>query len=166
MGGGQPFARALAVFHTLMDALLASQRIAETGHSMDAMDPSDYVIVSRPGGGDEVRNNDGDFPEHLSDIDTLIDNNARSLWPLCNFIHEHPELAYREYKAHHALTDFIRARDEGWEVMPSAFGIATAWIAVHDSGKPGPVVSFNVEMGEQPISKHHCHLTRAMKHIF
>jgi hypothetical protein len=114
---------------------------------------SDYVIVSSDD--DEVRKNDfgcgparGERPAYLSEIESLIDNNARPLWALNAFIHDTPELAYRERRAHHALTDFIRRRDEAWHVMPSAFGIATAWIAVYDSRKPGPVVSFNVEMGE------------------
>lgn len=106
---------------------------------------SDYVIVSI--GTDEGHKNVGDLPPHLSDIEALIDNNAQLLWALNTFIHDNPELAYRERKAHHALTHFIRARDEGWHVTPSAYGIDTAWIAVYDSGKPGPVVSFNVEMG-------------------
>jgi hypothetical protein len=108
---------------------------------------SDYVIVSSSG--DEVRKNDfGCGPTYLSDIELLIDNNARPLWTLNAFLHDTPELAYHEHQAHHALTEFIRRRDEGWDVMPSAHGIATAWIAVYDSRKPGPVVSFNVEMGE------------------
>ena len=32
-------------------------------------------------------------------------------------------------------------------MTPSAYGMATAWVAAYDSGKRGPVVSFNVEMG-------------------
>ncbi|KAK0644124.1 hypothetical protein B0T16DRAFT_495015 [Cercophora newfieldiana] len=115
---------------------------------------SDYVIVSI--NGDEEGNNAGDSPAYLSDIESLIDNNAQPLWALNSFLHDNPELAYRERKAHHALTHFIRARDEGWHVTPSAYGIETAWIAVFDSGKPGPVVSFNVEMDALPGLGHAC----------
>ena len=107
---------------------------------------SDYVSVSI--GGDEVRENVDNFAmHHFPEIEALIDDNAQPFWALNTFLHDNPELAYREHKAHHALTRFIQARDEGWHVTPSAYGIATAWIALYDSGKPGPVVSFNVEMG-------------------
>ncbi|KAK0617546.1 hypothetical protein B0T14DRAFT_525415 [Immersiella caudata] len=122
---------------------------------------SDYVIVSSAG--DEARKNalgcglaSGERPAYLSDIESLIDNNARPLWTLNAFLHNTPELAYHEHQAHHALTEFIRCRDEGWDVMPSAHGIATAWIAVHDSQKPGPVVSFNAEMDALPGLGHAC----------
>jgi hypothetical protein len=45
---------------------------------------------------------DIDYPAHLSDIDELIDNNAQPLWALNSFLHDHPELAYREHKAYYA----------------------------------------------------------------
>jgi metal-dependent amidase/aminoacylase/carboxypeptidase family protein len=57
----------------------------------------------------------------------------------------------KEFIAHEALTKFIsEQRHEGqkWEVTPSAYGIGTAFVAVFDSGKRGPVVSFNAEYGE------------------
>ena len=82
----------------------------------------------------------------LSEIDNFIESLGNSLWPLNKFIHDNPELAFQEHKAHKALTEFMRLQ-EGWQVTPSAFGIKTAWIALYDTGKPGPVVSFNVEMG-------------------
>jgi metal-dependent amidase/aminoacylase/carboxypeptidase family protein len=87
---------------------------------------------------------------YLSEIGTFIDSLAEALWPLNRFIHDNPEIAFQEYKAHQALTDFMRSRQETWKVTPSAYGMETAWVAVYDSGKPGPAVSFNVEMGTCP----------------
>jgi hypothetical protein len=85
-------------------------------------------------------------PKYLAEIDRYIDDLEESLWPLNSYIHENPELAFEEHKAHEALTKFMQTR-EGWHVTPSAYGIETAWVASYDSGRPGPVVSFNAEYG-------------------
>jgi hypothetical protein len=90
---------------------------------------------------------DNSLLSYLVDIDGFVDSIADSLWPLNKFIHDNPELAFQEHKAHKALTDFIRSREGGWQVITSAYGLETAWVAAYDSGKPGPVVSFNAEMG-------------------
>jgi len=88
-------------------------------------------------------------PEYLPEIDKAINSLADALWPLNTFIHSHPELAFKEHQAHDALTGFMRSqKDPSWEVTPSAYGLETAWTAVYDSGKPGPVVAFNAEMGK------------------
>jgi hypothetical protein len=84
--------------------------------------------------------------EYLDGISQCIDDLRDTLWPLNKFIHDSPELAFEEYKAHDALTKFMGSQ-EGWQVTASAYGIETAWIACYDSGKPGPVVSFNAEYG-------------------
>jgi Xaa-Arg dipeptidase len=85
-------------------------------------------------------------PRFLSDIASCVDSLCRTLWPLNTFIHENPELGFQEHRAHDALTTFVRSRP-GWKVTPSAYGMATAWEAVYDTGRPGPVVAFNAEMG-------------------
>lgn len=82
----------------------------------------------------------------IVDIDEYIEDHTDLLWGLNKFIHDNPELAFEERKAHDALTAFMAAEDD-WEVTRSAYGLETAWIAVYDSGKAGPVVSFNAEMG-------------------
>lgn len=82
----------------------------------------------------------------LSGIDNFVEGLRSTLWPLNQFIHENPELAFEEYKAHDALTKFMRMQ-KGWQVTPSAYGMETAWVATFDSGRAGPVVSFNAEMG-------------------
>ena len=86
-------------------------------------------------------------PEYLERISVFIDNIAESLWPVNKKIHDHPELGYKEYIAHRTLTEFIK-NQPGWKVTPRAYGLDTAWIAVYENGHKGPVVSFNVEMGE------------------
>jgi metal-dependent amidase/aminoacylase/carboxypeptidase family protein len=120
------------------------------------MEEDGFVMVSNPGSApfsDTLENstqyhhdskNDDGF---LSETDRIVEGLRDQLWPLNEFIHENPELAFQERKAHKVLTDFMRSRKEGWQVIPSACGIETAWKAVYDSGKRGPVVSFNVEMG-------------------
>ena len=82
----------------------------------------------------------------LSDIDDIIDHYRAPLWGVNKFIHENPELAFKEYKAHQCLTDFMQLQ-KNWEVKRSVYGMETAWVAVFDSGREGPVVSFNAEMG-------------------
>lgn len=104
-----------------------------------------FILISRSGEEQESGITHGFLP----DIDHFIDGLEPFLWTLNNFIHDNPELAFKEHKAHDALTKFMRSR-EGWHVTPSAYGMETAWVAVYDSGRPGPVVSFNVEMGMPP----------------
>ncbi|KAK3994436.1 hypothetical protein QBC44DRAFT_236228 [Cladorrhinum sp. PSN332] len=125
-------------------------------------DDDGFILVPRPGRegtSDNVNlnlNEDGDdSPTYLSEIDSFIDGLADKLWPLNTFIHQNPELAYQEHKAHKALTEFMR-RQPGWKVTPSAYGIPTAWTALFDSGKPGPLVSFNAEMDALPNIGHAC----------
>jgi hypothetical protein len=92
------------------------------------------------------RANQNQFSDYLHRIDDYIESLAHSLWPLNRFIHENPELAFEEHKTHDALTSYLESYDD-WQVTKSAYGLDTAWIAVYDSDKPGPVVSFNAEMG-------------------
>jgi metal-dependent amidase/aminoacylase/carboxypeptidase family protein len=81
-----------------------------------------------------------------AEIEGVVESLRDSLWPLNTFIHKNPELAFEEYKAHDALTRHMQSH-ENWQITRSAYGLTTAWVAVYDSGNPGPVVSFNVEMG-------------------
>ena len=115
------------------------------------MEEDGFVFVSREDEAccsDNRNSTQGNgFPPYLSEIDNFIESLGDSLWTLNKFIHANPELAFQEYKAHQALTNFLRSREEGWQVTPSAYGMETAWVAVYESGKRGPVVSFNVEMG-------------------
>ncbi|KAL3961116.1 hypothetical protein ACCO45_006233 [Purpureocillium lilacinum] len=91
----------------------------------------------------------------LDDISAAVDDLAASFWPINKTIHDNPELAYEEHHAHHVLTRFMAAQD-GWCVTRSAYGIDTAWVAVYDSGRRGPVVSFNAEMDALEGIGHAC----------
>jgi metal-dependent amidase/aminoacylase/carboxypeptidase family protein len=85
-------------------------------------------------------------PGHLHEISDFIDGITDRLWDVNKTIHDNPELGYKEFIAHETLTKFMSSQ-RGWNVVRSAYGLATAWVAEFDSGKKGPVVSFNVEMG-------------------
>lgn len=87
-----------------------------------------------------------DSPAHLDEISSFVDGIADSLWLVNKKIHDNPELGFKEWVAHKALTQFMELQP-GWKVTPSAYGMDTAWVAVFDSGRKGPVVSFNAEMG-------------------
>lgn len=102
----------------------------------------EFILVPRPGNEQKAEEIRG----HLADIDQFIRELEPSLWPLNTSIHDNPELGFKEYKTHDALTSFMQSR-EGWHITPSACGMETAWVAEYDSRKPGPVVSFNAEMG-------------------
>ncbi|KXJ92113.1 hypothetical protein Micbo1qcDRAFT_233429 [Microdochium bolleyi] len=100
--------------------------------------PEDFVLVA---------SHDAQTLEHpgyLAEIDNAIESAADGLWAVNKTIHDNPELGYHEFTAHRVLTDYMQ-RQHGWAVTRSAYGLATAWTAVHDSGRPGPVVSFNAE---------------------
>ncbi|OAA54698.1 peptidase dimerization domain protein [Cordyceps fumosorosea ARSEF 2679] len=112
----------------------------------------DYVFVSRP---DEAPSQPEPTTRHLAEIDRFIAQLEPALWPLNCFIHDNPELGYKEFKTHDALTKFMKCQS-GWTVTPSAYGMATAWEAVFDTGRPGPVVSFNAEMDALPNLGHAC----------
>lgn len=109
------------------------------------MEIDDFVLIPRPG---EPKWPAEELPEYLDDIDELITELSYQLWPINRFIHDNPELGYHETQAHDTLVRFMKSKP-GWKVTPSAFGIETAWQAVYDTGRPGPVVNFNAEMGEQ-----------------
>ncbi|KAI1470600.1 uncharacterized protein F4812DRAFT_418324 [Daldinia caldariorum] len=94
-------------------------------------------------------------PGYLGEISDFLDSIADDLWPVNKKIHDNPELGYEEFIAHETLTKFMASRS-GWKVTPSAYGMATAWVAVWDSGKKGPVVSFNVEMDALDGIGHAC----------
>ncbi|KAI1194600.1 hypothetical protein F5X97DRAFT_273857 [Nemania serpens] len=94
-------------------------------------------------------------PGHLRQISDFVSGIVEELWQVNKTIHDNPELGYKEFIAHETLTKFMSSRP-GWKVTPSAYGLATAWVAVFDSGKKGPVVSFNVEMDALEGIGHAC----------
>ncbi|KAK1979714.1 amidohydrolase [Colletotrichum cereale] len=120
-------------------------------------DGDDFVLVSHADAHPYPRAgpSSSSSPEYLDEISAVVDDLAESLWPVNRTIHDNPELGYHEVVAHDTLTAFMRTRP-GWKVTPSAYGMETAWVAEWDSGRKGPVVSFNAEMDCLPGIGHAC----------
>lgn len=109
----------------------------------------DFVLVSaNEQSSEETR--DGST-RYLVDIDDAVECLRETLEPLNKYIHEHPELAFKEFMSHNALTKYMKSH-HGWKVTTSAYGMDTAWVATYDGYNPGPVVSFNAEMGRHTLS--------------
>lgn len=108
------------------------------------MEEGDYVLICPQDVQDDTMES---RPKYLADLNDFIENISDELWGINKKIHDNPELGYEEHKAHALLTSFLKSKT-GWKVTTSAYGMDTAWVAVYDSGEKGPVVSFNVEMGE------------------
>lgn len=101
-----------------------------------------FILVSHSG-----CSTDQQEPQLVDAISQAVDNLLEEFWPINKKIHDNPERGYKEFIAHDVLTKFMKSQS-GWVVTPSAYGMETAWVAVFDTGKRGPVVSFNAEMGE------------------
>ena len=84
--------------------------------------------------------------DYLDAVCGHIENLSENLRHISTSIHDKPELQFKEYHAHRVLTEYL-AKQDGWDVTPSAYGIDTAFVAVYNTGKKGPVVSFNAEYG-------------------
>lgn len=84
--------------------------------------------------------------DKLSRISRHIDSISDELRTISLDIHDHPELRFNETHAHHVLTTYLQSQP-GWKVTPSAYGLATAFVAVFEGQSPGAVVSFNAEYG-------------------
>ncbi|KAK3332912.1 hypothetical protein B0T19DRAFT_381528 [Cercophora scortea] len=117
-------------------------------------DSDGFVIVNHNDANPEHQPAPTQLP-YLDDISRHVDSIADSLWPVNKKIHDCPELGYEEVIAHEALTSFMESQP-GWTVTRSAYGLKTAWVAVYDSKKKGPVVSFNAEMDALPGIGHAC----------
>ncbi|KAI6785437.1 Peptidase M20 domain-containing protein 2 [Emericellopsis cladophorae] len=99
---------------------------------------------------------DDNCPSYLSDIEQVVLHLDDLSWTLSCYLHDNPELGFAEHKAHDALTKFMGSH-AGWKVTSSAYGMETAWVAEYDTGRPGPVIAFNAEMGiatAETLQKH------------
>lgn len=111
----------------------------------------DYSDVSNTLAGATLNDKTTSEPQPLLEFASIIsdhvDRLSTSLRKASLEIHDNPELRYKEFRAHDILTSLVEQQGSGWEVTRSAYGIATAFVAVYDSGRKGPVVSFNAEYG-------------------
>jgi amidohydrolase len=78
----------------------------------------------------------------------------QELVELSEYILENPELGYEEFKACKAHVDLLKKH--GFEVEEEYMGIETAFKAVYDSGKPGPVIAYLSEYDALPGIGHGC----------
>ena len=104
----------------------------------------DYVMVER-----DVTQADASDRSVSSNIDVdlisrTIEQASDDLRRISLTIHDDPELQFKEFHAHEVLTDYLKGQS-GWDVTLSAYGLKTAFVAIFDSKKKGPVVSFNAE---------------------
>lgn len=108
-------------------------------------------IQATGGGSSQDRDITSSWTGQISDY---IDALSKSLRRISLDIHDHPEVRNQEHRAHKTLTNYMRTQPhQTWEVTPSAYGIGTAFVAVFDSGKPGPTVSFNAEYGKSRCTR-------------
>ncbi|KAL8290218.1 hypothetical protein RQP46_003157 [Phenoliferia psychrophenolica] len=87
------------------------------------------------------------LPLSVEEIETLekaIDGLDGELRKLSMTIHDNPEIAWKEFKTHDVLCDFMQSH--GFKVTRHAYGLETAWEATFEHGSGGPVVGFNSEM--------------------
>ncbi|KAJ5219199.1 uncharacterized protein N7498_001298 [Penicillium cinerascens] len=71
---------------------------------------------------------------------------------LNKYIHENPELAYKEHNAHNAICDFLEGL--GYQVTRHAYGLKTSFEVI--SGKGSRTVNFNAEYDALPEMGHAC----------
>ncbi|HCV36131.1 MAG TPA: amidohydrolase [Acidimicrobiaceae bacterium] len=81
-----------------------------------------------------------------------IDELADTLISVSHQIHTQPELGFKEHIAHEILTGILE--EEGLEVVKSAYGLDTAFVA--SAGSRGPVVAVLCEYDALPGIGHAC----------
>jgi amidohydrolase len=89
-------------------------------------------------------------PQIADAVDRLADDLER----LSHQLHDHPELAFKEQKAHDWLTEFLGKH--GLAVERGVGGIATAFRATVAGAAPGPTVAIMAEYDALPGIGHAC----------
>ncbi|MBL7517146.1 M20 family metallopeptidase, partial [Frankia sp. CNm7] len=69
-------------------------------------------------------------------------------------IHARPELKFAEYHAQRVLTGWLA--ESGFAVRTPAGGLETAFVAVHETGRPGPRIAVLAEYDALPGVGHGC----------
>ncbi|KAF5664248.1 amidohydrolase [Fusarium heterosporum] len=112
---------------------------------MRALDDSDISAVNSH----QTLPPDETVREAINDYVLTLQPKLKSL---NSFIHENPELAYKEYKAHDTICHLLE--DLGHQVKRHAYGLGTSFEAI--SGKGGRIVNFNAEYDALPGLGHAC----------
>ncbi|MGG4143532.1 M20 family metallopeptidase [Paenibacillus algorifonticola] len=83
-----------------------------------------------------------------------IDRHSEGFKAISRSIFANPELGHEEFKASAALCAELER--QGFSVERGTLGLATAFIATYDTGKPGPVSAFLCEYDALPEIGHAC----------
>ncbi|MBR7797273.1 MAG: M20 family metallopeptidase [Bacillota bacterium] len=89
--------------------------------------------------------------------DPLFENITKIHGDLCEisrYLYEHPELGDREYKSMKQLTDLLVSHD--FTIETGTAGRPTAFKAVFNGEKPGPVIAYLAEYDALPEVGHGC----------
>lgn len=87
-------------------------------------------------------------------IDGAVDALAPSLDELSQYIYDHPELGFEEFKSSAAHIALLK--EHGFAVEENYLDFPTAFRAVYDSGKPGLTVAYLPEYDALPGIGHGC----------
>ncbi len=77
-----------------------------------------------------------------------------TFWEVSQHIGHNPELGHEEFIACKTLTDLLKSH--GFTVEVGTCGLATAFTAEFDSGRPGPAIGFMAEYDALPDLGHAC----------
>ncbi|MFC2164817.1 amidohydrolase [Acidobacteriota bacterium] len=83
-----------------------------------------------------------------------IDSIKSELFSISQSIHRNPELGLKEYKACELLT--TKLHEAGFQIENPVVGMDTAFIAIFNSGKPGPRIGLIAEYDCVPELGHAC----------
>ncbi|ART76566.1 amidohydrolase [Sutcliffiella horikoshii] len=84
----------------------------------------------------------------------FLDSHKNDFFEISTYIGENPELGHEEFKSAKVLSD--KLSEHGFEVELGTCGLATAFEAAFDSGKPGPTIGFMCEYDALPEIGHAC----------
>lgn len=83
----------------------------------------------------------------------VIEENRQEIRELCEYIHDNPEMGFKEYKASAALKEFLEKH--GFAVEMGVAGLETAFRAEKKGAEGGPTVGFLCEYDALP-NGHSC----------
>ncbi|KAB3534367.1 M20 family metallopeptidase [Alkaliphilus pronyensis] len=90
----------------------------------------------------------------INEVKKIAENLKPQIVQLSNYIYDNPELGYEEFKGCKAHVDLLKKHD--FTVEEEYMNIKTAFKAVYDSKKPGPVIAYLSEYDALPGIGHGC----------